>query len=84
MPDHSRAVAESLEHESQTVRMLRAVRLKYGYTQAQLARQLNVSRRTVLRWEHGYEPPTYLCAALRELLAGDTLSHAIAVLNSTL
>ena len=55
--------------QTHVVRMLKAVRVSREWSQADLARQLNVSRWTINRWENGNEPPTYLQAALREMLA---------------
>lgn len=51
------------------VRMLLAVRKRYGWSQAQLARQLQVSERTIRRWESDRDPPVFLMGTLRELLS---------------
>lgn len=61
-------MTEQIASQSLVVQMLRAVRVKHHWSQAEMARQLNVSRRTIQHWECGREPPTYLMAALRELL----------------
>lgn len=59
-------MSEPLPH---VVRMLLAVRAHRGWSQKEMARQLQVSRRTIIRWENQQtEPPVYLLAGLRELL----------------
>lgn len=52
------------------VRLMLAIRQQHGWTQQDLAQQLQVSKRTVIRWENDQQdPPIYLLAALRELVA---------------
>lgn len=59
----------SPDPQPQHVRMLRAIRQQRGWSQAQLGKQLQVSQRTIMRWESGeHDPPLYLMAALRELM----------------
>lgn len=57
------------------VRLMLAVRKQRGWSQAQLAQQLELSRRTIIRYETGQqEPRSSLLPALRSLLHGANLS----------
>ncbi len=50
------------------VRMLLAVRLDRRWTQRQLADELQVSRRTVIRWEAGLTEPDWQSMARLRVL----------------
>lgn len=57
-----------------------AIRQGNGWSQQALAQQLDVSERTIRRWEkQEQEPPSFLMPALRELAAN--LAASVAVPN---
>lgn len=59
------------DHEPMHVQLMLAVRRRHNWSQDDLARALQVSRSTIIRWESGddgTQPRIYVLAALRELL----------------